>query len=518
MTHSDVVPKQEEAVYAELVEVRQHLSKIKRDHSKFLNSKDIQLLYDQVFVELKQIREIRANEPAEAFPNKVDILVDECFQLISLCFVTVGLAKTAPATYASLSTVQRLLEHLHEGGVYTHHDLQPIDERLSEIRAIIDQAENSSQETTVLEAKLKTCVEEYENLKKELENLPSDLEAVINRLLTIRRTLINLITRPDQFSMKDLELLKTDLHSLENSKDKDGISLLDLDVGVLKNGQGVLKGLIDDCHDMINDLQFGSERVDSGLAPLYNNLISIKNQLENLLVTRRWTLRSTDLFNYERTLQGIDNQRVNGKFVSEKDGSTPTKGQSILLYLLRRCYAIIYKLLESSEPVSEALQPIHNQLSTVRRCLFDVKRMGGISSIRELYPYQLKLASLDNLRQDGKFMVDGQIPEGQGTLTALLAECFDICHEMKLEFEEGREGEEESVDNHKDGFSGTKSGWSEQRYDDDDEDEEEEEEQASKATNKFKDLSLAGDDDEDEDTPSYAASYNESEVPTDIDN
>lgn len=114
----------------------------------------------------------------------------------------------------------------------------------------------------------------------------------------------------------------------------------------------------------------------------------------------------------------------------------------ILLYMLRRCYLLIYKLLESLEPVSESLQPILNQLSTVRRCLLEIKRIDGLSKLKELYPYQFKLASLDNLRQDGKFYVNGTIPEGQGLLNALLAECFDIMDELKIELEEKEETEE----------------------------------------------------------------------------
>ena len=45
----------------------------------------------------------------------------------------------------------------------------------------------------------------------------------------------------------------------------------------------------------------------------------------------------------------------------------------------------------ASEPVSEALLPIYNQLSTLRRCLQEVKRSGGVSSARELYPYSMKV-------------------------------------------------------------------------------------------------------------------------------
>lgn len=46
----------------------------------------------------------------------------------------------------------------------------------------------------------------------------------------------------------------------------------------------------------------------------------------------------------------------------------------------------------SSEPVSEALLPIYNQLQTVKRCLLEVKKSGGVSSVRELYPYSMKVS------------------------------------------------------------------------------------------------------------------------------
>ncbi|CAL3967824.1 unnamed protein product, partial [Diplocarpon coronariae] len=48
-----------------------------------------------------------------------------------------------------------------------------------------------------------------------------------------------------------------------------------------------------------------------------------------------------------------------------------------LLYLIRRSYAYIYFLMVSSEPVSEALLPVYNQLQTLRRCLIEVKNSGG---------------------------------------------------------------------------------------------------------------------------------------------
>lgn len=36
------------------------------------------------------------------------------------------------------------------------------------------------------------------------------------------------------------------------------------------------------------------------------------------------------------------------------------------------------------------------------------------------------------MRVDGKFVVNGDIPEGQGSVSELLAECFEICYDLRL--------------------------------------------------------------------------------------
>ncbi len=63
----------------------------------------------------------------------------------------------------------------------------------------------------------------------------------------------------------------------------------------------------------------------------------------------------------------------------------------------------------------------------------------------------LKLNSIDNMRQDGKFIVNGDIPEGQGNVTELLSECFDLTYELRLEAE-AKEGDDS--ENEKDTDSG----------------------------------------------------------------
>jgi hypothetical protein len=98
----------------------------------------------------------------------------------------------------------------------------------------------------------------------------------------------------------------------------------------------------------------------------------------------------------------------------------------------------------SSEPVSEALLPIYNQLTTLRKCLLEVKKLGGVSSPRELYPYSMKLNSIDNMRVDGKFMVGNDIPDGQGSVTLLLDECFELAYDLRNDAEDSSEADKGS--------------------------------------------------------------------------
>jgi hypothetical protein len=48
----------------------------------------------------------------------------------------------------------------------------------------------------------------------------------------------------------------------------------------------------------------------------------------------------------------------------------------------------------------------------------------------------VQLNSLDNMRVDGKFVISGDIPEGQGSVSELLAECFELNYELRVAAEE----------------------------------------------------------------------------------
>lgn len=164
-----------------------------------------------------------------------------------------------------------------------------------------------------------------------------------------------------------------------------------------------------------------------------------------MTLTQAWSLRETDLYDYQRQLDRIDEARVDGNFIDAEGKPADLHAQRTLLYLLRKSYAFIYQYIIGSEPVSEALLPIYNQLSTLKRCLLEVQKSGGVDSPRELYPYSMKLNSIDNMRKDGKFMIGNDVPEGQSSVSALLAECFDIAYELRNEADERSEQSGEKI-------------------------------------------------------------------------
>lgn len=51
------------------------------------------------------------------------------------------------------------------------------------------------------------------------------------------------------------------------------------------------------------------------------------------------------------------------------------------------------------------------------------------------------------MRVDGKFMVGDDVPEGQGAVTELLSECFDINYDLRLAAEAAAEAEKDHSTN-----------------------------------------------------------------------
>ena len=108
---------------------------LKQDRTTYVKSTDVMILYDRVMEQVKLLNDIRSEKPDQE--TQVDRVLDSCFQLISLFFMTIGRNNEAPAAYALTSTIKRLLDHLTEVGLYSAKDLDHISATLQNLRQIV---------------------------------------------------------------------------------------------------------------------------------------------------------------------------------------------------------------------------------------------------------------------------------------------------------------------------------------------------------------------------------------------
>ena len=95
--------------------------------------------------------------------------------------------------------------------------------------------------------------------------------------------------------------------------------------GIVPASQAICSSLLEECFDIAQEIraQEDSKNVASSLRPIYDRLSGIRAELENLVLTHRWSLRETDLWNYSLSLQEIDKMRIDGKFV-DQEGNKPS--------------------------------------------------------------------------------------------------------------------------------------------------------------------------------------------------
>ncbi|OHE90869.1 hypothetical protein CORC01_13846 [Colletotrichum orchidophilum] len=428
----------EKEILDKLVAIRDRLLLLKQDRTTYIRSQDVLPLYEETIEQVRLLNEARPSGRREE--NRVDRVLESCFQLLSLFFMTIGRNNEAPAAYALTSTIRRLLDHLTEVDLYSVKDLESISHTLTKLAQNVKATETEYPPyiITLLSNRLALCENSLAHLRKRLERFEDPLPKTYEKLISILRSmsLANTRTKARLFSLSEVQKLQAQLREIEEKR-KEG-KLLTTE-GKTPGGFDEVAALLDKCL-MWSD--FVLERrgvIPDSFKPTYDILFRIRNELEKLSITQAWSLREADLFDFQRQLDKIDESRIEGNWIDDEGKPAELYVQRTMLYLIRRSYAYIYSLMISSEPVSEALLPIYNQLQTLKRCLIEVKNNGGVQSVRELYPYSMKLHSIDNMRQDGKFMINDDIPEGQGSVTELLAECFELNYELRVAAEEQAE-------------------------------------------------------------------------------
>ncbi|KAI9488015.1 hypothetical protein BDB00DRAFT_792186 [Zychaea mexicana] len=425
----------------QLLNIKNRLTALKRDRSSYLRTQDILPLKDETEEQVEKLSKVRGNVlfSEDRLSNRTDDVLDEVCQLLSLSFLCLGKTRETPAVYSQVIAIKQCFDRLEEFGIYAEEFLEPYEKKLKEIGQIleIDNRDQVIPETAmkIVNIKFKQCKRIYENLLDTIHEVSPELVPVRNQLLRVRRHLVSVACRKS-FKQSDLLGAQEELNEIDQKRvdgkfmGKDGVSI--------PPGQAVVVGLLEQIYAYAHDLVLvASSDFSPALQTIRERLVEIKTQLERLELTHKWTLRQTDLFTYQHQLHDIVSMRCSdeespnyGKFVDER-GEAP-EGQTVLLFLLQKCYRMILILLNESLPVSEALTPIYNQLSTVRQCLLAVRNTGAPCSPEELYPYQMKLTSIDNLRRDGKFHDDeGHIPEGQAMCVSTLEECYSLLDELR---------------------------------------------------------------------------------------
>ncbi|KAF2002660.1 hypothetical protein P154DRAFT_618390 [Amniculicola lignicola CBS 123094] len=456
----------EQPILDKLLSIRTNLELLKQDRSTYVKSQDVIDLYSKVIEQVVILNEIRTTKRLEQ--NRVDTVLDDCFQLISLAYLTIGKNHEPPAVYSFVSTTKRLLDHLKEATFYSPKDLESISDRLEDCRRYTERGKDaySPHLLTLLEARIAVCRQVISELKLNLSHLTPELTPKWDKLVSILRSLSACNTRSkfpndevddylEQLKQLEEELKAYGIYAYESTGTKEE-KVAEMTERLMismehpepaPEAKDLIATLLRRNFVWIVTIKKKQGRIAPAFREVYDKLLEIKNKLEKLTLTQSWSLRETDLWGYQRALDRVDETRVDGNFFDAVGRPADLYEQRTLLYLLRKSYATIYQLIVSSEPVSEALLPIYNQLTTLRKCLLEVKKLGGVSSPRELYPYSMKLNSIDNMRVDGKFMVGNDIPEGQGSVTALLSECFEIAYDLRNDAEDSSPEEKSAPDN-----------------------------------------------------------------------
>lgn len=134
----------------------------------------------------------------------MDKVLEACFQLLSLFFMTIGRNNEAPAVYALTSTIRRLLDHLTESTLYSSKDLDHISSTLGNLRRIIGNAHSHSEKlVTIISQRLAICSEMCNGLQQELHRLDSNLAKTREKLISILRS-ISLANTKSKFNTNEV--------------------------------------------------------------------------------------------------------------------------------------------------------------------------------------------------------------------------------------------------------------------------------------------------------------------------
>ena len=133
----------------------------------------------------------------------VDKVLESCFQLLSLFYLTIGRNNEAPATYALTSTVKRLLDHLVEVDLYSAKDLGSLQTTLEGLCKSIHNASRADATENqhlpylieLLANRLELCQATLTRLQRRLERIPEPLLPIHEKMISLLRCISHANTK-----------------------------------------------------------------------------------------------------------------------------------------------------------------------------------------------------------------------------------------------------------------------------------------------------------------------------------
>ena len=194
ITHAPV-SAQEKPILEKLLLTRDKLLLLKQDKSTYVKSQDVIPLYDEVIEQVHALNDVRGSD--HLLLNRVDSVLDDCLQLISLFFMAVGRNNEAPALYSMTSTITRLCEHVKEAAFYSTKDLDSLAHTLEKMEYTLEHGEEKYSPYLLMRTqyRMEICRALLRELREFLSSLSDETLPIWEKLVSLLRSLAALNTR-----------------------------------------------------------------------------------------------------------------------------------------------------------------------------------------------------------------------------------------------------------------------------------------------------------------------------------
>ncbi|KAI9021114.1 hypothetical protein DFJ74DRAFT_671942 [Hyaloraphidium curvatum] len=275
-----------------------------------------------------------------------------------------------------------------------------------------------------------------QSAKKQVAPVPPQEQAVAKQLVDIRHRL-NELKRSHSYVMKDVENASQEVgEALSTLREIRESSFADS--GLERNS---LDDVLDDIWLVLFQLWAGCATVDKAIYPFFTQLVGIKRQLGAMRSSGAFLVE--DVTALQEQMTKIEEQHVvDGKFFESKkkaqqDPGNPAPGQAVLFTLLNQNRRTAHLLLEESENLDSALEPVLAELVAVSKEAQRLKARGSYSAV-DVETLKQRVDLVDSKRVNGVFVVEGEagIAGGQARLVGILEGVQDTLTDMLATKEE----------------------------------------------------------------------------------